>query len=388
MAGVGGTSSGGTGGSAAAGGVGAVGGSGATGGAGTGEAGTGGMAGSGGMGDAGSEDAGVPAMCGSGTDSSSPVALFDMGSNTYKGFHGGLYPGCSNTPPSGHLADAIAIANTIEPLDTSGDPDPNGKYVMVSIGMSNTTQEFCDPSARKLGPACVNGTFAREASDDPAVDKTSLVIANVAKSSRTAMAWDEPTDADYADAKTELFDPNGISEAQVQIAWVKVANPQPTTALPAQNAEAYRLVEQLGDIARTLKIRYPNIKLMFLSSRVYAGYASVELNPEPYAYEYGFSVKWAIEAQITQKESGTVDARAGDLDYEADTVPLMLWAAYLWADGTNARSDGLTWQMTDFAADGTHPNPNGVAKVGTLLLDFFKEEPFTKCWFLTNGTCE
>jgi hypothetical protein len=110
---------------------------------------------------------------------------------------------------------------------------------------------------------------------------------------------------------------------------------------------------------------------MFISSRVYAGYASMPLNPEPYAYEYGFSVKWAIQAQVDQMRSGKVDPIAGDLDYKKGTAPWIAWGPYLWADGEVPRADGLTWQASEFQQDGTHPNRQGVDKVAHMLMDFF-----------------
>ena len=96
------------------------------------------------------------------------------------------------------------------------------------------------------------------------------------------------------------------------------------------------------------------------------------LNPEPYAYESGFAAKWVIEAQIDQMRGGPPDPRAGDLDYATGPGTWIAWAAYLWADGPNPRSDGLTWQPGDLAADGTHPSASGRAKVGTLLHGFLQ----------------
>ena len=40
------------------------------------------------------------------------------------------------------------------------------------------------------------------------------------------------------------------------------------------------------------------MKLAYLSSRTYGGYATTPLNPEPYAYESAFAVKWLIKQQI------------------------------------------------------------------------------------------
>ena len=110
------------------------------------------------------------------------------------------------------------------------------------------------------------------------------------------------------------------------------------------------------------------------------------LNPEPYAYESGFAVKWLIEAQIRQMQGGPIDELAGDLNY--DTVaPWLAWGPYLWANGLQLRSDGLSWKPDDFIFAGPHPSRSGAHKVGTLLLSFFKISSHTACWFLAEETC-
>ena len=142
-----------------------------------------------------------------------------------------------------------------------------------------------------------------------------------------------------------------------------------------------------GTLVRTLKVRYPNLQVVFLSSRIYAGYAQPgTLNPEPFAYETGFAVKWLIEAQIRQEAGAAADASAGDLR-PGIAAPWLAWGPYLWARGTTPRSDGLTWVTTDFAADFTHPNTDARQKVGAMLLAFMKSSPQASCWFLAARTC-
>ncbi len=68
-------------------------------------------------------------------------------------------------------------------------------------------------------------------------------------------------------------------------------------------------------------------------------------------------------------------------------VLISLWGPYLWADGANPRSDGVTWQLREFGDDGTHPNASADLMVGTMLLTFFRTSPFTRCWFLSGQHC-
>jgi hypothetical protein len=309
----------------------------------------------------------------------------------YKGFARGLYPNSSNTMPAAHSNAGVNFARMVQPLDVNGQPSANGKILMMSVGMSNTTQEYCsgNNSGGTNSANCDPNSFMGLAAADASVNTASLGLIDGARGGQTAETWDSPSDANYDRVRNDILTPRGLSEQQIQVAWVKVANQQPTVALPDAQADAIRQVTQIGNIVRALKTRYPNLRLVFLSSRIFAGYATTTLNPEPYAFEGGLAVKWVVEAQINQMAAGGVvqDARAGNLNYTTGVAPWIAWGPYLWGDGTNMRSDGLIWIQADFMSDGTHPSLSGVRKVGTLLLNFFKTSPQTKCWFVTGGTC-
>src|SRR6185436_9485091 len=100
----------------------------------------------------------------------------------------------------------------------------------------------------------------------------------------------------------------GATRAQVQTAWIKQANAGPSQGFPkyAQELQAHQ-----AKIVRLMHERFPNLKMVYLSSRTFGGYATTRLNPEPYAYESGFSVKWLIEEQIKGDKELNYDAKKG-----------------------------------------------------------------------------
>jgi hypothetical protein len=114
-----------------------------------------------------------------------------------------------------------------------------------------------------------------------------------------------------------------------------------------------------------------------LSSRTYGGYAKTPLNPEPYAFESGLSVKWLIEDQIKGEPSLNYDSAKGSVK-----AAWLSWGPYLWASGSTPRKDGFAYEVKDFSpGDGTHLSDSGVDKVGRLMLEFFRNDSTTRPWF-------
>jgi hypothetical protein len=313
------------------------------------------------------------------------VPINDLGAGLYLGqYQGGLYPGGANDMPAAHAAEGLARAASIVPLDAQGKPNPGGRYVLMSVGMSNTTQEFCSQPASE---PCDPWTFMGRVLRRDELNRSHLVIVNGAVGGAAVNSWRQSSSPNYVRVRDQVLAPLGLTEAQVQVIWLKNTTAGPTTSLPSASAEAYVVLAALGDTLRTLNERYPNLKMVFLSSRIYAGYATGALNPEPYAYENGFAVKWLIESQINQAGGMQPNPLAGDLNYNT-VAPWIAWGPYLWADGLTPRSDGLTWACSDFSSDGVHPAPGfGKArdKVGQRLAQFFLTSPFTTPWVLAPG---
>ena len=116
-----------------------------------------------------------------------PVPLTDLGSGSYQGFMGGLYPGGQNQPPSQHTAEGLARAMAIQPLDVNGNPDPAGRIIFLSIGMSNTSSEFCGGGTTMSH--CDPGTFGTKLFNDPQVNHDTLTVVNGAKAGQVVQQW-------------------------------------------------------------------------------------------------------------------------------------------------------------------------------------------------------
>ena len=286
----------------------------------------------------------------------------------YKGQDGGLYGGGKNEPPKEHLDAALRQSALIQPLDAQGKPAKDGKIVLISMGMSNTTQEF--------------SAFERQANGD-AQKNPQLVIVDGAQGGMEAQAWAEPDKLQRPNATDpwkvldERLKQAHVTPQQVQVVWIKQAR-----RLPASLGEFPKHAEEMkGHMTvglQRLKQTFPNLRLAYLSSRIYAGYATSTLNPEPYAYETAFVTRWLIQDQIRGDASLAYQAEPGPVK-----APLLLWGPYLWSQGETGRKlDDLIYKPEDFLSDGTHPSPSGRRKVADQLLHFFKTDPTAKTWFV------
>jgi hypothetical protein len=298
----------------------------------------------------------LPAKAADCTKTSWPglVALPDLGTGAYQTYPGGLYPGSSNQMPSDYLHQGLYRTQAVITRDASGLPSSQGKIGLISIGMSNTTMEF---------------SVFKSTADADADKNPKLVIVDTAEGGKDAEKVKNAGDDYWTMWVPQHLSAAGVSAAQVQAAWLKeaIATPSNFGGFPASTQ---LLQADLEAILTILTTTFPNLQLVYVSNRTYAGYASTTLNPEPYAYESSFAVKWLVEKRI---QTNPTDR------------PWVAWGAYLWTNGTAGRSDGLTWQCSDTASDGTHPSASGQQKVAGLLLNFFKTDPTAQPWFTKFG---
>lgn len=291
------------------------------------------------------------------------TALTDLGTGTYQGYEGGLYPNGSNVRPTQHDSDGVAFAQGIQPLDSNGNPSPTGKYVLLAIGESTAQNEF--------------NRFLPIANADPAKNP-SLVIVNGAQGGATPKQFVASTSYYWSTIVNNYLPQNAVTANQVVAVWMEDTDGIASGTFPS---DMTTMQSEYETMMQEMYTKFPNLKLVYFSSRVYAGFSNgvgKPSNPEPYAYEAGFAVKWAIQDQING---------AANLNYNPNNGPVvapwMSWGPYYWSNGMLGRADGLVWDCEDFSADGTHPSSTfGQLKVATQLLNFLKTDDTTTPWYL------
>lgn len=297
-----------------------------------------------------------------------PLTDFAPG-QTYLGSPGGLYPGASNQRPAAHTQAGQNIAvNLVRPRTPTGAIDPtNGIVGMISIGMSNTTQEF--------------STFVASLAGDPTIHPR-LRVVDGAQGGQDAIAWSDPNSTTWSVLASRLSNAR-VAPAQVQTLWLKQQilgdNLAQYGPFPAG---AGTLRDYLRTIVRIAKSKYPNLRLAYVSSRTYGDYNGAARGTG--AYESAFAVKALVQDQING------DPRLAYTGSGA-VAPWLSWGAYLWADGLGSdravggvpgRSDGLEWRCSDYNTDGIHPSATGREKVSTMLHQHFRNDVTTRPWFL------
>ncbi|MGH7565381.1 MAG: hypothetical protein ACREK2_00980 [Gemmatimonadota bacterium] len=246
-----------------------------------------------------------------------PVPLIDGG---------GLYGQGRNTAPAAHRAAGIA----------SGALVPASGAVVAAIGMSNTRIEFDD--------------FATRA-------RTDARLVDAACARCAARAWDGGRVDPAWDLAASALASAGVQGRDIDVVWVKMAI-EPHLAVTTASLEA---------ILAQIKIRWPNVRQVFVSDRIYAGY----IERLPRGHTSGEPQGgWAAGPAVRQFV----------LNHLGETDPFVDWGPYLWANGSTPRRDGLAWNRADFRPDGVHPNAQGAAKVGNRLVQFFATSPATE-WY-------
>lgn len=278
----------------------------------------------------------VPATLPALTSGFSYTATSDLSRGAYSTF---LYS-TGNTKPAHHKRVGDSLALLIKPLSVSGQPSPNGSIVVIGEGMSNARYIF-DAFASQL-------TTSK-------LDNPKVKFKNLSQSGCDLTCW--------------VGNGAGAVDPQVQVALLYHSNNRPQNGVCVDEKRfpyhAQMTRDQLEARVHQLKQKYPNLKLIYLTSRDFGGWScppSGSEYREPVGYEEGFSVKWLIDGQ----------SAGSDADLAYGTAPYLAWGPYLWS-ATTSRSY--------FMPDGTHPCSGGQAFFAQQWFDFLLNDSSSQPWF-------
>lgn len=285
----------------------------------------------------------------------------DLGTGSYQGVEGGLYPGGSNTPPAAQEAAALAAAQGIQPRDADGTIDPvNGKYAFMSIGVSITHTIWDE--------------FQPAENFDPAVN-SHMVLVNASIDGTNSPNWTSPTAGTYQTILNYYLPYQNLTAQQVAVVWIMMPRSNPSGTFPTD------MTNQENDLialVQNLHTYFPNLVLAYINSNTYAGYQGTKGSyPETYTYEFGYAVQQVIADQINGQANLNWNPNNGPV-----MAPLLLWGPYTWTNGMIPRSDGLVWTCQDVTNDGLHPSASGRNKAAAALITFMKTDPTATPWFL------
>ena len=268
------------------------------------------------------------------------IPLTDMGNRRYRGHRGGLYPGGVNRPPQKYLRSALAASKRVQPID--------GKIVLLSLGMSNASDEF--------------SAFKRSADRDPQKNSSLVVVDGAqdgfdSRRARSQPAFWNNVDQRLADAERDAGAGSGrLAEAGRR-----------GRAAPIPERRARAPVGPPGDHqdhASPLSEREARLPL------------------EPHVRRLRDHRPQSRAGGLRQRLRGSRSHPGADQrQAEGPTPPL---GPVLWTDGLAGRSDGLVWTCEDVEEDGTHPSRSGIQKVVNLLTTFFKTDPTARRWYVAR----
>lgn len=302
-----------------------------------------------------------------GNDSTGKIPLNDLGTETYEGFTGGLFKEGNNDAPDIHLDKGIKISNNLKRRNDTGAIDnENGTIMMIGMGASTASDAF-NTYRSSMIDADWEGV-------NPCLDVRSVFIGG--KDLGDILDPEE----NYWDKFQDRLEEKEIDPDQVQIVWMMHQSEATTN-----NLETYLtyVTGQYKLLLADMLIQMPNLRQVFISGMHYTGYTDpaherYDAMVEPKGYWGNLAIRELINMQIDGDP---------DLDFEgADRkVPYITWGPYFWADGSNERSDGLTWTCDEFRSDptggGFHLKEEFQYKESDMLRTFLETDPVASIWY-------
>lgn len=273
---------------------------------------------------------------------------------SYKGQGGRLYQGNKNSPELNHKILLQQQLQLIKPVDVNGVSDSNGKVGFIFIGDSYTAGEFETLADFLKGNAQAN---------------QSLVLIDGAQSNLSVNHWDKSLFA--WDTLNKKVAEKEVSAKQVQVIWINIGFSDYSGEF---EADVHKQADLLENLVKTALVKYPETKVVYLSSPRYAGLSKDENYQEPQTYEAAFAVREIIGRQ----EKGELVFRQGNTSLK--TEPALVWGPYIWNNDTSGNSV-FGYKVENYAADGLILTVQGKQRLAVDLFDFWSTYEFSRVWF-------
>ena len=287
------------------------------------------------------------------------IPLNDLGTGTFMGSEGGLYPNGQNIPSGTYADDLFSISQSIIPIDSFGNSSKNGRIVFISLGGST-----CGHNMRQL----------KTQTDKNPLCNSKLKLLNCCNgygdaSLNSIMNPNDP----YWNHVTQVINGSGASYRSVQIVYLETDDSTKYINWPGRP----NLVKsELETAANVLKTKFVNLKVLYVLGRTRTFGNQALFNREPSPYYFGWACKWTIEDQING---------ASNLAYKGSNpvAPIITWGFYQWADSLPRQTDGFYWRQSE-TRDGLHANPVGQDTLATRFQNFLFADKNASLWYAAH----
>lgn len=294
-------------------------------------------------------------------ESTGNIPIANLGKSTFNGFVGGKYPEGNNEIPYQHFQAGMNLSAEIKPLNNEGIYDTiNGQVGFMVLGFSTSA---------------MTGRFVRSIYETQGQnDRVKIIIG--AQGGKDINSMTQTSD-NYWKIIDTILKEEKLSPQQIQVIWISSGD-----ILAYQQSfpdQCYTQIEKYQLMLLAVKNKFPNIKMVFISDRTYAGYiGEIGEGPqelkEPTAYYNSWTVKWLIEKQIKNEQGFTLNE-----------IPFIDWGPTLWTDGVAGNKNGYTWNCDDSGKGGIHPSSKGRMKEASMVYLYFKAHPYLKNIFINNN---
>jgi len=288
------------------------------------------------------------------------VPLIDLGTRTYLGHTGGLYPGGVNSPSGQYKKDLKAFAVAIKPLNGPGAVDSSvGKIVFISMGGSTGGRNMDSLKAKTL----------RYAERNPY-----LKLINACNGGGDASLQQiSAPNTDYWTHVSQVILGAHSTLKQVQVVYLESEDSLSTILGFPARPNQYKA--DLEAAIRTCKVKLPNLKLIYVLGRTTTFGTTKTTNSEPCPYYNGWGDKFMIADQINGVP-GTEYKGANAV------APMVTWAFYQWTNGSTVprTTDGFVFDES-LSYDGVHATPEGQDSLSTRFQNFLITDKFANIWY-------